>query len=124
NIFLACSFQDITGQRITKVVNALHCLEQRVGAMIEIWGSESLRHASKKTATSDHDDPEAGLLDGPQLAGRGVDQDEIDRLLVDEAAPTADGEAAEAIAEVDVAAEELAGYAEEADEDTIDAIFG
>ncbi len=34
NIFTACSFQDITGQRTTKVVNVLRYLEQRVGQRI------------------------------------------------------------------------------------------
>lgn len=37
NIFTACSFQDLTGQRTSKVVNALRYIEQRVNAMIAIW---------------------------------------------------------------------------------------
>ncbi|HZB91305.1 MAG TPA: hypothetical protein VE397_07685, partial [Stellaceae bacterium] len=37
-VLTACSFQDITGQRTTKVVNTLRYLEQRVNSMIEIWG--------------------------------------------------------------------------------------
>ncbi len=41
-ILTACSFQDITGQRTTKVVNTLHYLEKRVNSMIEIWGPEAL----------------------------------------------------------------------------------
>ncbi len=84
NIFLACSFQDITGQRTTKVVNALRYLEQRVGAMIEIWGSEALRNGSESefgSVMTDDEHPEAGLLNGPQLEGHGVDQDDIDELL-------------------------------------------
>ena len=36
NIFTACSFQDITVQRTSKVVNALRYIEQRVNAMIAI----------------------------------------------------------------------------------------
>ncbi|HBM87610.1 MAG TPA: hypothetical protein DD437_03595, partial [Rhodobiaceae bacterium] len=39
-IFMACSFQDITGQRTTKVVQVLHYLEHRVNSMISIWGVE------------------------------------------------------------------------------------
>lgn len=38
-IFMACAFQDITGQRTTKVVNVLRYLEQRVNSMMDIWGS-------------------------------------------------------------------------------------
>ena len=89
NIFLACSFQDLTGQRTTKVVNALQYLEQRVGAMIQIWGSDSLRNAAKDeytTALAEEDHPEAGLLNGPQREGEGVNQQHIDQLMGGEAA--------------------------------------
>ena len=41
-ILTTCSFQDITGQRTTKVVNTLHYLEKRVNSMIEIWGTDGL----------------------------------------------------------------------------------
>ena len=84
NIFLACSFQDITGQRTTKVVNALRYLEQRVGAMIQIWGSQTLRNGADEdfgAELDDEKDAEASLLNGPQLEGQGVDQSDIDQLL-------------------------------------------
>ena len=35
--YTACSFQDITGQRTRKVIDALHFLERRLEAMIAIW---------------------------------------------------------------------------------------
>ncbi|MEI8396339.1 MAG: hypothetical protein WCF85_16515 [Rhodospirillaceae bacterium] len=81
NIFTACSFQDITGQRTTKVVNALRYIEQRVGAMISIWGVDS----SKPEVDDDDADtrPDAHLLNGPSDSG--IDQGEIDRLLNGEA---------------------------------------
>ncbi len=83
NIFLACSFQDITGQRTTKVVNALRYLEKRVGAMVEIWGSNAMRNgrASEYGSDLDDDHPESGLLNGPALEGQGVAQHDIDELL-------------------------------------------
>ncbi|MHA1525176.1 MAG: protein phosphatase CheZ [Alphaproteobacteria bacterium] len=37
-IFEACNFQDVTGQRINKVVNTLRFVDERVSAMMEIWG--------------------------------------------------------------------------------------
>jgi chemotaxis regulatin CheY-phosphate phosphatase CheZ len=40
DIYTACSFQDITGQRTEKVVKVLRLIEQRINAMIEIWGVE------------------------------------------------------------------------------------
>src|SRR5215471_6710046 len=38
DVYSACSFQDLTGQRIRKVVEVLQFLEDRIRAMIEIWG--------------------------------------------------------------------------------------
>ncbi|HSK41278.1 MAG TPA: protein phosphatase CheZ [Arenibaculum sp.] len=36
-IYEACNFQDLTGQRITKVVRALTFIEERVEAMMGLW---------------------------------------------------------------------------------------
>ena len=41
-IFTACSFQDLTGQRTTKVINVLRYIEQRIGSMIAIWGEDKM----------------------------------------------------------------------------------
>ena len=77
NIFTACSFQDLTGQRTTKVVNALRYIEQRVSAMIAIWDSDG---GLRQLGTEPLDRrPDAHLLNGP--SDNGVNQDEIDRLL-------------------------------------------
>ncbi len=35
--YAACSFQDITGQRTRKVIDALHFLERRLEVMLAIW---------------------------------------------------------------------------------------
>ncbi len=37
-IFEACNFQDLTGQRITKVVGTLRFVEDRIMQMMDIWG--------------------------------------------------------------------------------------
>jgi chemotaxis regulatin CheY-phosphate phosphatase CheZ len=42
DIYTACSFQDITGQRTEKVVKALRFIEQRINTMIEIWGVDDI----------------------------------------------------------------------------------
>ena len=77
NIFTACSFQDLTGQRTTKVVNALRYIEQRVNAMMGIWGREG---GVRQIADGNFDQrPDAHLLNGP--SDNGVSQDDIDRLL-------------------------------------------
>jgi chemotaxis protein CheZ len=80
NIFEACNFQDITGQRITKVVKTLKYVEARVNAMIEIWGSENIAEAMP-VLSDDHHDEDAKLLNGPQLESKAISQDEIDKLF-------------------------------------------
>jgi len=77
-IFEACTFQDITGQRITKVVRMLKEIESRVENLIRAFGSDVPAGEGKadKSEMTDED-----LLNGPQLPATAADQSEIDRLL-------------------------------------------
>ncbi|MBC7907081.1 MAG: protein phosphatase CheZ [Rhodospirillaceae bacterium] len=77
-IFEACTFQDITGQRITKVVRMLKEIEGRVESLIKAFGSDTDDAPAKadKAVMTDAD-----LLNGPQLPSGAADQAEIDRLL-------------------------------------------
>ncbi|SMF80000.1 Chemotaxis regulator CheZ, phosphatase of CheY~P [Azospirillum oryzae] len=87
DIFTACSFQDLTGQRTSKVVNALRYIEQRVMAMISIWGEDGLAGIIVKEEQTDSR-PDAHLLNGPQLDGHGVSQADVDSMF-DSPAPVA-----------------------------------
>ncbi len=78
SIFTACSFQDLTGQRTTKVVNALRYIEQRIIAVMEIWGVGGVAPDALPAEPADAR-PDAHLLNGP--TAEGVDQEEVDRLL-------------------------------------------
>jgi chemotaxis protein CheZ len=80
SIFEACNFQDITGQRITKVVKTLQYIEARVNAMIDIWGPDNIAEIVPK-ANDDHRDEDSKLLNGPQLESQAISQDEIDKLF-------------------------------------------
>ena len=83
-IYEACSFQDITGQRITKVVKALHGIEEKVDALIAAFGDEIAKYKKanpKNDETGDKPMTDEDLLEGPQLEGDGKSQDEIDALL-------------------------------------------
>lgn len=71
-IYEASAFQDITGQRITKAMRAFQAIERHVTALIEASGEEPLAAMP--------DDTER-LINGPQLAGNGNSQADIDRLL-------------------------------------------
>ena len=85
-IYEACSFQDITGQRITKVVKTLKEIESRVDEIVVAFGGEldKGKGPSAKTAESKAEAPsDDELLQGPQKAGEGISQDEIDRLLAE-----------------------------------------
>jgi chemotaxis protein CheZ len=81
-IYEACSFQDITGQRINKVVKSLCAVEEKVTSIIRIlnerMGDMELHHTSKDERMGD-----AALLNGPQMATEAISQEEIDKLLAD-----------------------------------------
>jgi chemotaxis protein CheZ len=82
SIFEACNFQDITGQRISKVVNAMRFVEERVHHMIDIWGGlESFKDV--ETVDDSRRQGDAALLNGPALASdKGVtSQNDIDALF-------------------------------------------
>jgi chemotaxis protein CheZ len=78
-IYEACSFQDITGQRVTKVVKTLKTIDDRVTAIISTFGERVavIPRAAPPAAPTG----EAALLNGPQLPGGGVDQASIDALF-------------------------------------------
>ncbi|HUN46117.1 MAG TPA: protein phosphatase CheZ [Stellaceae bacterium] len=81
-IFEACNFQDVTGQRITKVVRALKHIEHKVDAVLAAFG-EGHAHKAEKPAEEAPADPndESKLLNGPQLAENANNQDDIDALF-------------------------------------------
>ena len=127
-IFEACSFQDLTGQRISKVVETLQHIEQRVSkfaAAVKAKDGEvelSEQEIAKAKRAADQ------LLHGPQFEGEGVSQSMVDELLAGGAAAVAaeaaDAEAAEDTAEpseetdeAPVIEEPVAAEAEAAEED-------
>jgi chemotaxis protein CheZ len=77
-IYEACSFQDITGQRITKVVTTLKAIEGKVEHIIGTFGGASTKTAPVQPPTGD---AVAELLNGPQLPPNAMDQSDIDKLL-------------------------------------------
>lgn len=80
-ILEACSFQDITGQRITKVVKSLKTIDEKVASLLAILDDKvpGLRQPDEgDTRTGD-----ARLLNGPQMPDKAISQDDIDKLLAD-----------------------------------------
>jgi chemotaxis protein CheZ len=99
-IYEACTFQDITGQRISKVVRTLRQIEEKVSALLGALGGEHHpvenearggKPAAAKPGAKPTDakaDPKAAaalddkaLLNGPQMPATAMGQDEIDALL-------------------------------------------
>jgi len=81
-IFEACNFQDITGQRISKVVNSMKFIEERVNRMAQIWGGlESFSNVEVLSPPTREGDE--ALLNGPALEGdpTRTSQDAIDALF-------------------------------------------
>ncbi|GAA6210769.1 hypothetical protein NBRC116602_05090 [Hyphomicrobiales bacterium 4NK60-0047b] len=85
DIYTACSFQDITGQRTTKVVQALCYIENRVNAMIDIWDLQGETGDNNKGPIQENSDtrPDSHLLNGPALKGDGLEQGCVDTMLTD-----------------------------------------
>jgi chemotaxis protein CheZ len=74
-IYEACGFQDITGQRITKVVNTLKTIETKVGQLVSTFGESNYEVEAAVPSGA------AELLNGPQLPTNAMDQSDIDKLL-------------------------------------------
>jgi chemotaxis protein CheZ len=81
-VYEACSFQDITGQRITKVVATLKAIEGKVAHIIEVFSRDALSDSSlpPPEAEAKSTDP-ASLMNGPQLPANAMGQSDIDALL-------------------------------------------
>lgn len=80
-IFEACNFQDLTGQRISKVVGTLRFVEERIIKMMDIWGGvESFQEIEVEL---EHRMGDQSLLNGPALEDDAgiASQDDIDALF-------------------------------------------
>jgi len=82
SIFEACNFQDLTGQRIKKVMTTMKFIEHHIVVMMEIWGGvDAIKAHAPQIA--DHREGDARLLNGPKLEGDvgHASQDDIDALF-------------------------------------------
>ncbi|MEE8394386.1 MAG: protein phosphatase CheZ [Rhodospirillales bacterium] len=95
SIYEACGFQDITGQRITKVINTLKSIEEKVDALVAVFADDGppstarkpaktrkvAKAAPKKKKPAKKAVADKDLLNGPGKKGEAKTQDEIDALL-------------------------------------------
>jgi chemotaxis protein CheZ len=80
-IFEACSFQDITGQRVAKVVETLQMIEARVGRFAEAVNAKDVVGFLDEQEAARAKRKEKLLLNGPQLAGNAIDQKKVDDMF-------------------------------------------
>ncbi len=79
HIFEACSFQDLTGQRISKIIKSITFVEDRVDKLVEIWGREAVDKVELEEQQKSDDEM---LLRGPALAKEeSFSQADIDKLF-------------------------------------------
>jgi len=78
NIMEACNFQDLSGQRTTKVIKTIQYLEERILSMIGIWGEDGFKDIEVDRDALEGD---AALLNGPQHEDAAIDQSDIDALF-------------------------------------------
>jgi chemotaxis protein CheZ len=88
SIYESCNFQDLTGQRITRVCETLSFVEERVNRMAEVWGGlDSLSSImAQEVETLEAEREQLGthaLAAGPAMVGADghVGQDDIDALF-------------------------------------------
>lgn len=82
-ILEACSFQDITGQRIKKVLKTLEQIELRVGNLIKLFGGNMPDGFAFGEIDTGGRRPDEDLMNGPQLSKDKPSQDDIDKLFAD-----------------------------------------
>ena len=73
--YTACSFQDLTGQRIRKVIEVLRFLEARIDAMIKIWRLDDLEFVPAGEARLPAPVPHAAV------SGNGLQQHAVDEII-------------------------------------------
>ncbi len=83
-IYEACNFQDVTGQRITKVVTTLKFIEQKIDALLGAFGSDiaDMRELAPPPPAEPVDE-DAKLMHGPQLPKEANKQAEIDAIMAE-----------------------------------------
>ena len=73
-IYTACSFQDLTAQRTSRIVHTLRYLEDRIASMIGIWGAP-------EDAVPPLDAEGAAHREAAPVFEAALDQSDVDRFL-------------------------------------------
>lgn len=107
-IIEACSFQDLTGQRVSKVVSTLKQIEDRISRFASVMGLEE----APVELTAEEIRAKELLLNGPAIGGPATAQEDIDAMF----AADSNQDDIDALFSSD-------GDSEEVSQDDIDALF-
>ena len=80
-IFEACSFQDLTGQRISKIVETLNFIDDRVGRLAEVIGAGDAETHLTELESAREERKKALILNGPQSSEDAISQSEVDNMM-------------------------------------------
>ena len=80
-VFEACAFQDITGQRVAKVVKTLEHIEARVARFAEATAAKDANGPASDKEATEAERKLRLFIHGPPLAGEGAGQAEIDEII-------------------------------------------
>ncbi len=81
SIYEACNFQDLTGQRIAKVVSVLQEIDRTVAGLLATLGLPTSVPAGKPSPAADTRTGDEALLNGPQMPDAAPNQADIDALF-------------------------------------------
>lgn len=70
-MFESATFQDITGQHVTRVMSLMRIVEEKLGQLARIVGDNS----------ETHETTDGSVATGPAIQGSGIDQSAVDQLL-------------------------------------------
>ncbi len=81
-IYEACNFQDLTGQRLNKVMKTLGEVDRRISRITQLFGASATPVAADNPGDNVVDlHDERKLLNGPQLPGQAPSQSDVDALF-------------------------------------------
>lgn len=111
-IIEACSFQDLTGQRVSKVVGTLKQIEDRISRFAEVMGLDD----SPPELTPEELRAKEFMLNGPAIGGPETSQNDIDAMFAESGPAGQD--------DIDALFANAGEEEEEVSQDDIDAMFG
>ncbi|MCF4097767.1 protein phosphatase CheZ [Maritalea mediterranea] len=80
-IFEACSFQDLTGQRVTKIIHTMEVIEDRIEVLCKMIENNNIAPLSSGELTDREKRNRDKLVSGPAHDGEGVSQSDIDAMF-------------------------------------------